>query len=45
MVNALIEEQNTTPLPIRLDSAEAFTAEAEKLVQVRVGDILNIESN
>ena len=36
VVNAVVEEQfNTTPLPIRLDSAEALTAQAEKIVQVQ----------
>ena len=35
VVNAVVEEQfNTTPLPVRLDSAEALTAQAEKIVQV-----------
>ena len=29
-------EGTTTPLPVRLDSAEALTAEAEKIVQVNV---------
>ena len=37
VVNAVVEEQfNTTPLPIRLDSAEALTAQAEKIVQVHL---------
>ena len=33
-------EGNTTPLPVRLDSAEALTAEAEKIVQVNVSRTL-----
>ena len=37
VVNAVVEEEyNTTPLPIQLDSAEALTAEAAKIVQVNL---------